>query len=320
MSPKRSEMKLTVSLWAARKRCDEGIELYRKQSETSLRKSKSPYLLITPKFCEKTHSAKGKAREEMKVVIIPNKTREGTKEAQKRAEGVLKETKTEYEELKLSEEGDYEKAEGKESELALYIGGDGTMLRAAKAALKMKAALSGINTGNVGYLVGMEAEGFEEELRRLVEEGFETEECVVLEAEAEGEKKLCVNEAAIYSEELKEYRVKKNGEVIFESRASGIVITTAVGSTGLNRSAGGAVLEKELRAFEITPLCAYSKERGSLVVSSEWEYEVEFEGEAKLKCDGESSQTVAERVKIRKNEELLRFARAKRQQERSGVE
>ena len=53
MSPKRSEMKLTVSLWAARKRCDEEIELYRKQSETSLRKSKSPYLLITPKFCEK---------------------------------------------------------------------------------------------------------------------------------------------------------------------------------------------------------------------------------------------------------------------------
>lgn len=247
----------------------------------------------------------------MKVVIIPNKTREGTEQAQRRAEQVLKETKTEYEELELIEEGDYRKAEGKRCDLALYIGGDGTMLRAAKAALKMGAPLSGINTGNVGYLVGMKAEGFEEELKQLIEEGYEREGCVVMEAEAEGEKKVCVNEAAIYSEDLKEYRVKRNNEVIYESRASGIVITTAVGSTGLNRSAGGAVLEKTLKVFEITPLCAYSKERGSLVVSSEGEYEVEYEGEAKLKCDGEKSKTVAERVKIRKKEELLEFAKAK---------
>lgn len=248
----------------------------------------------------------------MKILIIPNKTREGTAEVLSRAEEVLREEKASWEELELIKEGDSKKAAGKSCDLVLYIGGDGTMLRAAKAALECRAAISGINTGNVGYRVGMKLEGWEEELRRLISEEYETEECEVLEAEAEGKKQVCVNEAVIYSEELKEYRVYRNKEAIFESRASGIVITTAVGSTGLNRSAGGAVLEKTLSAVEITPICAYSKERSSLVVSSEGEYEVEFEGKAKLRCDGERSAEVKSKVKLKKREEALSFAKAKR--------
>ncbi len=244
----------------------------------------------------------------MKIVITPNYTREGTQEVTQRVVEIIKECESECEIIDLSKTS-LECELNYKPDLIIFIGGDGTMLRSGKLSLKLNAPMMGINTGNVGYHVGMNKESFEARLRKALKEGFKADECVVINAKAGDRCMSAINDVVLYSEALKVFSVYKNEKLIYESRASGIIFSTPVGSTGINISSGGAILENTLKVFEITPICPYAKEKSSLVVDSFGEYRVSFNGSVNLSYDGEKSFEVKEDILIGLEESFLRLVK-----------
>ncbi|HBI52596.1 MAG TPA: hypothetical protein DDX72_07415 [Ruminococcaceae bacterium] len=156
-----------------------------------------------------------------------------------------------------------------ESDIIVSLGGDGAVLRAAQTSIRAQRPLIGINSGHLGYLCALrfdEISEFNDIIRTLV-----CSERMVLEYEHGGETRYALNDVVA---------AKNNfGGTIFVSvfvdkkevmnfRGDGVIISTPTGSTSYNSSAGGAILEPELFAIIITPICPHSSDVKSIVVNS----------------------------------------------------
>ena len=158
-----------------------------------------------------------------------------------------------------------------DADLAVVLGGDGTMLRALRRFLGTAVPVIGVNFGRVGFLASMAAESLDEGLGRAFAGDYRVVELPALEAEAGGERWAAVNDLVVTSSTLGrmvELGWAIGGEDLGSLPCDGLICSTPSGSTAYNLSNGGPVLVWGLDAMAITFVAPHSLDARPLVVPS----------------------------------------------------
>lgn len=203
-------------------------------------------------------------------------------------------------------------------EMVLTLGGDGTLLRGAQAAVRWDVPLLGINLGRVGFLAEAEPEDVKKVLRALLDGELTQEERPLLEVSCGGESWLALNDAVIsrggYAR-LITVEATVDGEMAGRYVADGLVVATPTGSTGYSLSAGGPIVSPYVDAIILTPICAHSLQHRPCVVPGSAEICLTLDSDAEqhacLEVDGQSCAQLAagSQVCIRQAQKKIRLIR-----------
>ena len=152
----------------------------------------------------------------------------------------------------------------KNCDVAVTVGGDGTIIHNAKFAALYRKPLLGVNLGRVGFVANIEPEELDE-LYKLFTGEYDLQSRMLLDIsmERDGERYAytAVNEAVSHRDSLSsmvDISVSLDGERIITYRADGMLFSTATGSTAYSFSAGGPVLQPDLRCILLTPVCPHA--------------------------------------------------------------
>ena len=155
------------------------------------------------------------------------------------------------------------------AEIAVVLGGDGTMLRALTRFLGTGVPVVGVNYGRVGFLSSVEKQDLEEGLARVFAGEYDVVELPTLEVEYPGGNASAVNDVVVASASLGrmvELELAVGGEPLGKQPCDGIICSTPSGSTAYNLSNGGPVLMWGLEAIAVTYVAAHSLHARPLVV------------------------------------------------------
>jgi NAD+ kinase len=210
------------------------------------------------------------------------------------------------------------------AEVALVLGGDGTLLRAAELARPSGVPLLGINLGRIGFLAEAEAdpESLNQAIDAVIECRYRVEERMTVEAAVACNggpvhRGWALNEACLEKtsrERILDVVLEVDGRPVTGFGCDGVLCSTPTGSTAYAFSAGGPVVWPEVRALLVVPLNAHALFARPLVVSptSRVAIEVDARGhEAILVCDGRRTIPVpaGARVELRQGDEPVRLVR-----------
>lgn len=175
------------------------------------------------------------------------------------------------------------KAEESQVDCALVLGGDGTVLRAARNMMDSTVPLLGINLGTLGYLTEVESASVEEALEKLLRDEYVREERMMLSGrisgKENGEEQYALNDIVISrcgSLQILNVRIYVNGQFLNDYLADGVIVATPTGSTGYNLSAGGPIVEPSAKLLLLTPICPHTMNTRSIVFAPEDEVVVEI--------------------------------------------
>ena len=151
---------------------------------------------------------------------------------------------------------------GRSADLAIVVGGDGTMLAAARNLAHHKVPLAGINQGRLGFMTDIALSEMSESVGAILEGRHTVEERALIEAEIlRGGKSLlrtvALNEAVVTKgsqARLIEFKLTIDGEYVYRLRADGVIVATPTGSTAYALSAQGPILQPTVRAIALVPL------------------------------------------------------------------
>lgn len=193
------------------------------------------------------------------------------------------------------------------SDIVIAIGGDGTILRAAKYASVYDIPVLGVNSGRLGFMASLEIDNLDR-LSCLVSGDYSVEERMtlsLLHRTAGAEKEYyALNDIVIsrpYSK-LGDFTVRADGKVASVLRADGLVFSTPTGSTAYSLSAGGPIIEPDMECIEFTPICSHSLFSRTILFSPERKISVKHnsDGEDIYFCtDG------GERIEFSSDDEII---------------
>ncbi len=148
------------------------------------------------------------------------------------------------------------------TDLFIVLGGDGSMMRAAKRAALAKAPILGINLGRLGYITELEADEIDL-IHRYFAGEYTLERRMMLDVEivGEGRKMTALNDAVVSNgaiARMVELEVSCDGSPIGSYHADGIIVATPTGSTAYSLSAGGPIIDPRLDCLCVTPICSHS--------------------------------------------------------------
>ena len=162
-----------------------------------------------------------------------------------------------------------ENADPRDADLAVALGGDGTILRTLARLLGSDVPVIGVNFGRVGFLAAIEPEGLDRDLRRVFAGEYVVLELPTLEVQLDGQTQAAVNDVVTTSETLGrmvELAWAVGGEDLGTIPCDGMICATPSGSTAYNLSNGGPVLVRGLDAMAVTFIAPHSLHARPLVV------------------------------------------------------
>lgn len=159
----------------------------------------------------------------------------------------------------------------------LVLGGDGTLLKAARDTAETKIPLIGVNLGTLGFLAEVEKQSVWECLDRLMEDKYEVEERLLLDGEVLRNGKTVFRTHALNDVVVNRFGplmvlsldVLVNGQLLNKYQADGILVATPTGSTGYNLSAGGPIVEPAAKLMVMTPICPHTLNFRSIILSAD---------------------------------------------------
>lgn len=205
------------------------------------------------------------------------------------------------------------------TECILVLGGDGTLLTAARDTAEKNIKILGINLGTLGFLAEVEKNHVYEAIDRVLKNEFETEKrmmlagCVITKGDRRGFSKA-LNDITITrcgSLQIIRFSVYVNGQFLCKLSADGIIVATPTGSTGYNMSAGGPIVEPSADLIVLTPICAHTLNARSIILSAKDEIEIQIDKgrdgtqlTVEANCDGNETITMhtGDRISIKKSE------------------
>ena len=187
---------------------------------------------------------------------------------------------------------------GKEVDLAVVLGGDGTMLGASSLVADEGVPVLGINLGRLGFLTPFDPADAEIALAAALEGKLTTSERMRLQVtyipdDGETVMRVGLNDVVIHQgsmARLIEVEARLDGELVANYRADGLIVATPTGSTAYNLAAGGPIIEPGQQAMALTPICAHSLTSRPLVVSGSSVISIAMDGESRgvvLTVDGQ---------------------------------
>ncbi len=211
----------------------------------------------------------------------------------------------------------------------LVIGGDGTLLQAARDLVNLQIPLFGINMGTLGFLAEVDRAYLFPALDQLMMGDYQIEPRMMLQGDVyRGEEKIGSDKAlndiiicrsgALRIIGLKNY---VNGEYLNSYDADGMIVCTPTGSTGYSLSAGGPIISPDARMIMITPLAAHTLNSRSLILSPDDVIQVEIgtgrkqtevDGQANFDGDTSIPMRTGDRILIRQSETSVQLVKLDR--------
>ncbi|MGI5901980.1 MAG: NAD(+)/NADH kinase [Desulfitobacteriia bacterium] len=172
---------------------------------------------------------------------------------------------------------------GQASELnfILSLGGDGTVLQAARKAAFFSIPVLGVNFGRLGFLCEVERGEIYSALEKVIKDEYTIEERMMMSATVSGQKKefqhIVLNDVVFLKENTDSIitlQMRLSGEPVESPPADGLILATPTGSTAYSLSAGGPLVSPDVEAILITPVAAHSLSSRPMVVSCREKIEV----------------------------------------------
>jgi len=184
-------------------------------------------------------------------------------------------------------------------DLVVVLGGDGTLLYAARLVGQTGTPLLGVNLGGLGFLTEISMIDLYPTLDKVLRGEFTVDSRMMLAVELKRKqtavaRETVLNDAVINKAALArilELKVKINGEDLTTFRADGLIISTPTGSTAYNLSAGGPIVHPAQETILLTPICPFTLTNRPLILPESVEIEVEMDARASdmvLTLDGQA--------------------------------
>lgn len=203
----------------------------------------------------------------MKVLLVNNRYKKNTIEmAQKLAH------KLAVLDVAVEMEDDYT---GQPPDLIIILGGDGTILRAARQYAYKNLPMLGVNMGTVGFLSNIKIDELEQYLNRLLTGDYSLDQRMMLAIDICQDSEIlesfyCLNELVIRATtpRMVSFNLAIDGQIPGTYRGDGLIIASPTGSTAYSLSAGGPICDPELESFIVTPIAPHFIDIKPLVISS----------------------------------------------------
>jgi NAD+ kinase len=198
------------------------------------------------------------------------------------------------------------------AKFVITLGGDGTILRAARLLAKKGLPILGVHLGGVGFLSEIELENLKAALKQIRAGKYKIDQRVMLEAEVGGKRLLALNDIVIAKSGISRV-IKFELENIGHYTADGLIIATASGSTAYNLAAGGPLLAPNARSIIVSAICPHSLTNRSLVLEGPLSLILRRGDDVILTGDGQQILPVklGQKVSIKRSNLTTRFIRLK---------
>ncbi|MBV9232585.1 MAG: NAD(+)/NADH kinase [Candidatus Eremiobacteraeota bacterium] len=207
-----------------------------------------------------------------------------------------------------------------DASLLITVGGDGTLLRAARIAIEDHVPILGINTGRLGFLTELDEDDPRlADLPALVARGLFLDERTALQARYDGKKYFALNDVVVRKGEVSRvvpFGLRVEEGAVTRIAADGVCVATPTGSTAYFLSAGGSLIAPRVEAFGVVPLLPHTLFSRPLIVPIDSSIEITSDVEsahAHLECDGDVVSEVAPNscVSIHCHPKRVHFARTR---------
>jgi NAD+ kinase len=208
---------------------------------------------------------------------------------------------------------------GKEIDLAIVIGGDGTLLNVARHLAPHGVPVIGVNQGRLGFLTDLQTENMTVEIGKVLDGDYQTESRLLLAAKivrggeiahtARAFNDVVVGKGGLAR--LIEFETYLDGEFVNATRGDGVIVASPTGSTAYALSAGGPILHPALPAIALVPICPHTLSNRPIVVPGDSVIEVVMTGppdqQALVTFDGQSTFPLqdGDRVQVRRDEQTV---------------
>jgi NAD+ kinase len=198
------------------------------------------------------------------------------------------------------------------SDLAVVVGGDGTLLNAGRTLAPAGVPILGVNQGRLGFMVDVAPEELRATLDRILKGRYVREQRLLLSAEIQRGRAsrgpfIAINDVVIRNQaavRMLEFETWLDEEFISQHRADGLIVSTPTGSTAYALSGGGPVLHPALDALTVVPICPHTFSDRPIVIGSDRTVRVVLGGakgtRAMCTCDGQHNEilSVGDSVKV----------------------
>lgn len=207
------------------------------------------------------------------------------------------------------------------SDLIIVVGGDGSMLSAARMAIRVNVPVIGINRGRLGFLTDISPHQMEAELHEVLTGDFQEEQRFLLTMQIHNDQKIyhecdALNDVVLArgnETHLIEFDVYIDNLFVSHYRSDGLILSTPTGSTAYALSAGGPIMHPQLNAMVMVPMFSHSLNSRPLVIDANSKVALRIsdknENDLQISCDGHESRIVkpGQHVSIEKNTKYLRL-------------
>ncbi|MDO4637365.1 MAG: NAD kinase [Lautropia sp.] len=208
---------------------------------------------------------------------------------------------------------------GRKADLALVVGGDGTMLGIARTMAPLKVPIVGINRGRLGFITDIPMSDWQNSLTAILAGEYDIEERALIEAQVfRDERQLfqarALNDVVISRSSragMIEIEVCVNGRYMYGPRADGLIVATPTGSTAYALSVGGPLMHPSLHGFILAPVAPQSLSARPIILPDHCvvELTIRHGQHARLNCDMQSFSELhlGDRVVLRRSADASRF-------------
>ncbi|KTD19754.1 NAD(+) kinase [Legionella londiniensis] len=210
---------------------------------------------------------------------------------------------------------------GQNQDLIIVVGGDGSLLSAARMAIKVNVPVIGINRGRLGFLTDISPKDIETQLGAILKGEYTEERRFLLQTQIYDEETTyfqgdALNDVVLSrgtGTHLIEFEVHINRQFVGHYRADGLIVATPTGSTAYALSAGGPIMHPQLNAMVMVPMFSHSLSSRPLVIDGRDVIDISIseknECNLQISCDGHESRLVkpGQQVSIEKNAQQLRL-------------
>ena len=213
------------------------------------------------------------------------------------------------------------RAIGRQCDLAIVVGGDGTLLAAARSLVDFQVPILGVNLGRLGFLADISPGELINRLDEILNGHYREDQRSLLHAEVRrGESTVtqadALNDVVVHKREMArmiEIRALLDGRYVTDYRADGLIISTPTGSTAYALSSGGPIVAPNMEAVLLVPICPHTLTQRPLMVDVDSEIEIQIDPanstDIQVTCDGQVGLDIrpGDRVVIRKKRRRLRL-------------
>lgn len=206
-------------------------------------------------------------------------------------------------------------------DLAITVGGDGTLLNAARNLVDSNVPLLGINLGRLGFLVDISPDEMQERLSEILNGKYDEEHRILLNTvidhhDGPPSQSDAFNDVVVHKWEVArmvETETYINGRFLNSMRSDGLIVSTPTGSTAYALSAGGPILDPSMDAMIIVPICPHTMSYRPIVIDGDSEVEIIVKeyphSHAQVTCDGQINLGVVsgDTIRIRKKDKFVRL-------------